>query len=338
MDVVGVLGQVGDVLGPVQCVLSLCKTIFTMAQNAKANKERCQRVAKRVEALQDLVLTIEQRGPGQISVNVVNTLKELRDTLAAAKQLIMKCSQTKAVMSFIKGSAHEEQFNKINERLSDNFQVLSGALQVEQGNVLHKVYETVTGRRQEEEYYSGQASCTSPTTPMPQPSAMPSMYSPTAPMPQPSAMPSMYSPTAPMPQPSAMPSMYSPTAPMPQPSAMPSMYGPTAPMPDPSAMPSMYGPTAPMPDPSAMPSMYGPTAPMPQPSAMPSMYSPMPPPGAFSPMPVSVPVSTTFVSQPVFCPPTVINTTFRPVLRTVAPLRAPVASVRSYVVNNSYFH
>ncbi|XP_051238884.1 uncharacterized protein LOC127353586 isoform X2 [Dicentrarchus labrax] len=194
--------------GLVENILSICKSIYQMAENVKANKERCQRVAQRVKGLEELVLTIKQRGPGQVSVTVENALKELCTTLSSANAMMVKYSRTKAFKSFLRSDSHEDMFCKINESLTDNFQILSGALQIEHGNILQKVYETVSVRRQDEEYCSVQDSpTTSPTTPIPLPSTVPPnpMCSPRTPMPMPVPyiMPPnpMCSPTTPMPMP-----------------------------------------------------------------------------------------------------------------------------------------
>ncbi|XP_070764059.1 YLP motif-containing protein 1-like [Enoplosus armatus] len=317
-------------------ILSICSTIYKMAENVKANKERCQRVTQRVQALQELVLTIKQRGPGQISATVENALKELSKTLDAAKEMMVKYSRTKPVMNFLKSSRHEEKFCKVNERLTDNFQVLSGALQIEQGNMLSKVFETVAGKRQDEEYCIGQPP-TSPTAPMPLPRTMP-VFNPTAPMPLPGTMP-VSSPTAPMPPPVTMP-VSSPITPMPLVGIMPplQMSSPTTPMLAPGIMPPMQmsSPTAPMPPLRIMP-----------PIQMSSPTTVMPLHGTMAP----IRFSTIITSRTVLASgsPSVISSTIahRPVHRIIATVGAPFAPmtfsrqntsvVRNYVVNNSYF-
>ncbi|XP_076588202.1 uncharacterized protein LOC143321635 [Chaetodon auriga] len=316
------------IMDKVEFILSICKTIYQMAENVKANKERCQRVAKRVKALQELVLTIKQRGPGQCSAPVENALKELCTTLTSAKTLMMKYSKTKAVMSFLNSKSHEDQFCKMNERLTDNLQVLSGALQVEQGNILHKVYETVAGKRQDEEYWSGQASSTISTNSVTPPSTitcMP-MSIPTSPLPPPSIMSPMpvSSPTTAMPAPVIM-------SPMP-------MSSPTSPVSPPSIM-------------SAMP-MSSPTTPMPAPTIMSPMTLCRPTTASsvrciVSPQSVTIPIAPIPLRGTM--PPLVVSSTMtpNPVLRIIAPVRAPFAPVtlstqnasviRSCVVNSSYF-
>ncbi|XP_068579733.1 YLP motif-containing protein 1-like [Cebidichthys violaceus] len=185
-----------DVVDP---ILSMCMGIHQMAGNVKANKERCQRVAQRVRALEELVLTIKHRGPGQISAVVENALRELCSTLTFAKSVMIKYSQTKNVKNFLKSGSHKDKFHEVNERLSQNLQVLSGALQIEQVNMMHRVYETFSGQIQNGVDFNGWTPTgtmhpmSSPRPPMPLSSIMP----PTAQMPLPGTM-------APMPFSSSM--------------------------------------------------------------------------------------------------------------------------------------
>ncbi|XP_023276149.1 programmed cell death 6-interacting protein-like [Seriola lalandi dorsalis] len=188
----------------VELILSLCYTIYQRVENIKSNKERCQRVAQRVQDLEALVLTIKQRGPGQISAPVHQALKDLIVTLNSAKEIMMTFSQTTGFKSFLKSSNHEEKFCRMNDRLNDNFQVLFGALQVEQGNILQKVYECVA--RPEEE-----RPLTSPIAPMPPPTPTAPMYPPTPTAPLPLTMP-MSNPMPPMRHPTPV---YRPAAPTP---------------------------------------------------------------------------------------------------------------------------
>eukprot|EP00064_Thunnus_orientalis_P024432 superscaffoldBa00010476_g24727 len=199
----------------IEPVLGLCKTIYDLVEKTKTNKERCQRLAQRVKDLEELVLTIKQRGPGQMSDTVTNALKQLCITLESASELMKKYSQTTGFKSFLKSVSHEDNFCKVNERLTDTFQLLSGALQIEHGNILYKLYENVSGRRQGEEYCSG------PTDPVPAPCILPSVppCSTIAPTPVPHKMPStpLCSPVTTTPVTCMMPSapLCSPVAPMP---------------------------------------------------------------------------------------------------------------------------
>ncbi|KAK9516152.1 hypothetical protein VZT92_024105 [Zoarces viviparus] len=226
----------------VDMALSLCSTIYQMADNAKTNKGNCQQVAQRVKALEGLVVAIKKKERDGFSPTVENALKDLCSTLKSAKTLMKKLSQSNNLRGLMKSGKDEDHFSNVDERLIDNFQVLSGVFLIDHGN---------------------------------DPSSMPPMaYNPTPSMPQPSSMPPMmYDPRASMPQPSSMPPMmYDPRASMPQPSSMlPMTYDPRASMPQPSSMPPfMHNTTAPMPQPSYM-ATYSPVTPYPSQSLMPTM-------------------------------------------------------------------
>lgn len=136
-----------DVIDP---ILSIASQIYTLVENVKANKKRCRRVAKRVRALEELVRSIKQRERGPPSADVDKPLRELSITLKSAQELIKTYTVANWVERILNSSSHGDEFTSVNERLNDAFQVLSGALQVEQGNLLHKVFE-LTSREKEDE-------------------------------------------------------------------------------------------------------------------------------------------------------------------------------------------
>lgn len=125
--------------------LSLCKAIYTMVVNMKANKCFCQQLGERVNSLEELVLGISR---GQSSSTVHKALKKLCETLDDAQILMMKFFNTSAVKGFFMSSRLKEHFQNMDKRLTDDFHILSGALLIQQGNLLHKVYNTVRGQRQ----------------------------------------------------------------------------------------------------------------------------------------------------------------------------------------------
>lgn len=136
-----------DLIDP---LLSIASQIYTLVENVKANKKQCQRVSQRVKALEELVRSIKKREPGQTSAEVKKVLKELQITLESAQELIKKYTMANWVERILKSSSHGDEFKSVNERLNDAFQVLSGALQVEQGNTLYQVFE-LTFREKEDE-------------------------------------------------------------------------------------------------------------------------------------------------------------------------------------------
>lgn len=145
-------------------LFGLCPTIIEMYDNMKDNDERCRRIADRVRALEGLVLTVKERGSGRNSGAVEKALKELHTILKHAEKLVSKFSKNNRLKQFMMSGSIGAKFSEVNQRLTENFQMLSGALQVEQSDILHKVYETVLGR---------------PYTPLPNPPCP--MFSPAAP-------------------------------------------------------------------------------------------------------------------------------------------------------------
>ncbi|XP_049929363.1 mixed lineage kinase domain-like protein isoform X2 [Epinephelus moara] len=127
-----------DVIEP---ILSIASEIYGLVEKVKANKKRCRRVCDRVNALVELVRSIKQMGQGQISADVERPLKELSVTLKLAQDLIETYTKATWVRRVLDSGSHEDEFKTVNRRLNDAFQVLSGALQVEQGNMLRKVFE-----------------------------------------------------------------------------------------------------------------------------------------------------------------------------------------------------
>ncbi|XP_031719497.1 mixed lineage kinase domain-like protein [Anarrhichthys ocellatus] len=131
-------------------ILSIASEIYALVEKVKANKKSSQRVCRRVKALDELVRSIKKREQGQTTADIEKALNELFFTLESAQALIEKYTLVTWVNRILKAGSHEEEFNSVNNRLNDAFQVLSGALQVEHSNVLHQVFE-LTSRQKEDE-------------------------------------------------------------------------------------------------------------------------------------------------------------------------------------------
>ncbi|XP_039990002.1 mixed lineage kinase domain-like protein [Xiphias gladius] len=131
-------------------ILAIASQIYSLVENVKANKKRCHRVSQRVKALEELVKSIKQREIAQATADVGKALKELSITLKSAQQLIKKYTLANWMKRILNSSSHGDEFNSVNERLNDAFQVLSGALQVEQGNMLYHVFELASREKEDE--------------------------------------------------------------------------------------------------------------------------------------------------------------------------------------------
>lgn len=134
----------------IDLILSTASEIYKLVDNVKANKKRCVRVADRVKALEALLRSIQQRRTVQRSPEVDKGLHELSITIVSAQELIRTYASAKWVERVLKSSSHGDEFISVNERLNDAFQLLSGALQLEQNNTLVQVFEMSTRLTQDQ--------------------------------------------------------------------------------------------------------------------------------------------------------------------------------------------
>ncbi|KAM4572630.1 mixed lineage kinase domain-like protein [Odontesthes bonariensis] len=135
----------------IEIVLSIASQIYTLVNNVKANKKRCRRVYERVKALETLVKSIKQRDAVKTSPEVEEGLKGLSNTLESAQKLIEIYTSENWVKRFLKSNSHGDEFDSVNHRLDDTFQILSGALQLEQGNALSKVFQQASREAEDKE-------------------------------------------------------------------------------------------------------------------------------------------------------------------------------------------
>ncbi|XP_029908639.1 mixed lineage kinase domain-like protein [Myripristis murdjan] len=136
-----------DVIDP---ILSIASSIYSLCEQVKANKKSCHSIAQRVHALQDVVEAIRRSESAQACPVVGKSLRELHITLISAQDLIKKYTSDKFLMRMLKTFRHRDDFAEVNCRLTDNFQVLCGALQVDQRNKLGQVFDEVSRKAQDE--------------------------------------------------------------------------------------------------------------------------------------------------------------------------------------------
>ncbi|XP_026220325.1 mixed lineage kinase domain-like protein [Anabas testudineus] len=134
----------------IEPILCISTQIYDLVEKVKANKKRCRRVSDRVKALDNLVRSIKNRGKVEPTADVETALKELSFTLTSAQELIEKYASAKWMERILRSSSHGDEFDSVNERLSDAYQVLSVSLQVEQGNMLYKVFELGSKEKEQE--------------------------------------------------------------------------------------------------------------------------------------------------------------------------------------------
>ncbi|XP_061139485.1 nascent polypeptide-associated complex subunit alpha, muscle-specific form isoform X2 [Syngnathus typhle] len=129
-------------LGSAESILSLCGDVYKMVQTAKSNKTQCQQVADRVRTLEKMVLSIKQR-PDSVSPDVKSALIDLARSLKNATELMGKVSKANALVKVLNSGNNESKFQEVSQKLNQDMQVLSMALQISHGDTLREGLRTI---------------------------------------------------------------------------------------------------------------------------------------------------------------------------------------------------
>ncbi|XP_068459272.1 mixed lineage kinase domain-like protein [Clinocottus analis] len=134
----------------IEPILGIASKIYSQVGKVKANEKRSERICDRVKHLDNLVRSIQKWKPEQITAEVKMALKGLSFTLNLAQVLIEKYTKISFLKHFLKAGDREDEFNNVNERLNDAFQVLSGVLKVDLSNEMRKLFELESRQKQDE--------------------------------------------------------------------------------------------------------------------------------------------------------------------------------------------
>ncbi|KAJ7998023.1 hypothetical protein DPEC_G00218240 [Dallia pectoralis] len=136
-----------DIIDP---ILGIAKHLYDRCTEVKANKKRCQRMASRIKALEEVLRSLKVNGLGKDPARLENGLRELKLTLESAQDVVEKYASASYLKRILKAYDQGDDFECLNERLNDAAQVLSLALQVEQREKLQQVF-TESMRAKEDE-------------------------------------------------------------------------------------------------------------------------------------------------------------------------------------------
>ncbi|XP_061750407.1 mucin-2-like [Nerophis ophidion] len=139
MDTFGAIGTGLDLLDK---TIGLCFTVYETVKKAKHNKQRCHELVHRVRLLEAMVLSLKRR-PQCISANVRSSLLVLIGSLTKAEELVRKVSNANQAVGFFNAGDNESKFKELTQKLGEDVQLLSIALQIHDGNVLDSVYSQV---------------------------------------------------------------------------------------------------------------------------------------------------------------------------------------------------
>ncbi|XP_051545525.1 mixed lineage kinase domain-like protein isoform X1 [Myxocyprinus asiaticus] len=137
-----------DIIEP---ILAIAEKLYGLCEEVKANKKRCQRLARRVSALTELVKAVKDRGFGKKPELVESGLRELKQTLELAEGVMRKYTTNNYLKRITKAYHFGEEFILLNERLNDAAQLLSLVLQVEHRDCIDKVFQEATRLQEDEE-------------------------------------------------------------------------------------------------------------------------------------------------------------------------------------------
>lgn len=135
-----------DIIDP---ILGIAEKLYSLCGEVKANKKRCQRLAQRIKALEELVREVKVKGLGQKPSLVKNVLCELKLTLENAQDMVEKYASAKYMNRVLKAYKQGEEFESLTMRLYDSAQVLSLALQVDHREQLQQRFNEETRWRED---------------------------------------------------------------------------------------------------------------------------------------------------------------------------------------------
>uniref|UniRef100_A0A8C4RYV8 Protein kinase domain-containing protein n=1 Tax=Erpetoichthys calabaricus TaxID=27687 RepID=A0A8C4RYV8_ERPCA len=122
-------------------VLGIAEKVYSLCNEVKANRKKCQRLAERIKALSVPVRVIKVKGPKDVPEVVLHGLKELKDTLELAQAFVTNYGFLHRIQKIIKAYDIADEFNQLNDRLNDAFQVLVLCLHAEQKIQLERTFD-----------------------------------------------------------------------------------------------------------------------------------------------------------------------------------------------------
>lgn len=110
--------------------------VYSVFDKMKLNKDQNPHILSRLEALQELVVFVENKEPHQLSKNVQEALKKLAIILVSAKEILDGFEKMNMMVHVVKASDYKSEFEQLNKSLTDAFVTLSSALHIHQEKTL----------------------------------------------------------------------------------------------------------------------------------------------------------------------------------------------------------
>eukprot|EP00064_Thunnus_orientalis_P024057 superscaffoldBa00009816_g24327 len=101
---------------PLNLIHSLVQSICTRCQEVKRNDKQCKNIALRVQKLEEMSRSIKEKKRRE---NLNSALLKVRSVLKPADKLLKNCTNGSMVERMVKSYDYQEEFNKLNQALSD---------------------------------------------------------------------------------------------------------------------------------------------------------------------------------------------------------------------------
>ncbi|XP_067446756.1 golgin subfamily A member 6-like protein 25 [Thunnus thynnus] len=110
---------------PLNLIHSLVQSICTRCQEVKRNDKQCKNIALRVQKLEEMSRSIKEKKRRE---NLNSALLKVRSVLKPADKLLKNCTNGSMVKRMVKSYDYQEEFNKLNQALSDASVTVCNAL------------------------------------------------------------------------------------------------------------------------------------------------------------------------------------------------------------------
>lgn len=119
-------------------VFTVVKSFYNVFDRMKDNSDKNPHIMSRLEALQKLVVFVQQEKPDQLSEDVCKALEKLNTILSSANKLLERFNKINVVLHAVKAGEYQSEFESLNKSLTDAFVTLSGALHIDQEKKLEE--------------------------------------------------------------------------------------------------------------------------------------------------------------------------------------------------------
>ncbi|XP_050929092.1 golgin subfamily A member 6-like protein 6 [Lates calcarifer] len=104
------------------------KTIYKLNKMVQNNKKQCSKIGTRLEALENLVLSIQKEVSNQLPADTNEALQKLKETLTSADELIEEYDEAHKLKKIFKSCDYESKFKDLDKSLMEDFMTLSATL------------------------------------------------------------------------------------------------------------------------------------------------------------------------------------------------------------------